>query len=30
MRKTVRVSLGALAPGSYRVVAGGRSARLQA
>jgi hypothetical protein len=29
MRKTVRVSLGALEPGSYRVVAGGRTARLQ-
>jgi hypothetical protein len=29
MRKTVRVSLGALEPGSYRVVAGGRSVRLQ-
>jgi len=25
----VRVSLGALEPGSYRVVAGGRTARLQ-
>jgi hypothetical protein len=29
MRKTVRVSLGALEPGSYRVLAGGRTARLQ-
>jgi len=29
MRKTVRVSLGTLEPGSYRVVAGGRTARLQ-
>ena len=28
MRKTVRVSLGALEPGSYLVVAGGRTARL--
>jgi len=29
MRKAVRVSLGALEPGSYLVVAGGRTARLQ-
>jgi hypothetical protein len=29
MRKAVRVSLGALAPGSYLVVAGGRTVRLQ-
>jgi hypothetical protein len=29
MRKTVRIPLGALEPGSYRVVAGGRSARLR-
>jgi hypothetical protein len=29
MRKTVRVSLGALEPGSYLVVAGGRTARLR-
>ena len=29
MRKTVRVSLGALEPGSYRVVAGGRTVHLQ-
>jgi hypothetical protein len=29
MRKTVRVSLGALEPGSYRVVAGGRAVHLQ-
>src|SRR6476619_8656314 len=29
MRKVVRVSLGALAPGSYLVVAGGRTVRLQ-
>ena len=29
MRKAVRVSLGALAPGSYLVVAGGRTVHLQ-
>jgi hypothetical protein len=29
MRKTVRVWLGELAPGSYRVMAGGRSAMLR-
>ena len=29
MRKSVRVSLGALEPGSYRVVAGGRTVHLQ-
>ena len=29
MRKAVRVSLGAREPGSYLVVAGGRTARLQ-
>ena len=29
MRKTVRVSLGALEPGSYLVLAGGRTARLR-
>ncbi len=29
MRKTVRVSLGALEPGSYLVVAGGRTAHLR-
>jgi hypothetical protein len=29
MRKTVRVSLGALEPGSYLVTAGGRTARLR-
>jgi hypothetical protein len=29
MRKAVRVSLGALEPGSYLVVAGGRTARVQ-
>jgi hypothetical protein len=29
MRKNVRVSLGSLEPGSYRVVAGGRTVHLQ-